>query len=89
VLTVTAGAIALAGPDQTLCQTVPGPTVFTVNGAGGTPSWSVIGMTGTAMANHCFAEQRHDQRPCGPGLGHGHIASNDDQPQLRLQQRMM
>ncbi len=50
VLTVTAGAVALAGPDQALCQTVPGPTVFTVNGAGGPPTWSVIGMTGTATA---------------------------------------
>jgi len=50
VLTVTAGAVALAGPDQSLCQTLPGPTVFTVNGAGGPPTWTVFATTGTAMA---------------------------------------
>jgi hypothetical protein len=50
VLTVTAGAVASAGPDQALCQTVPGPTVFIVSGTGGTPSWSVIATTGTAAA---------------------------------------
>ncbi|MBK6799504.1 MAG: DUF3494 domain-containing protein [Acidobacteria bacterium] len=50
VLTVTTSATALAGEDQSLCQTMTGPTVFTVNGTGGTPSWSVVGSTGTAAA---------------------------------------
>lgn len=50
VLTVTQGAVASAGNDQTLCQTVPGPTVFSVTGSGGTPSWEVFAATGGASA---------------------------------------
>ncbi len=52
VLTVTTNATAAAGPDQTLCQTVPGPTVFTVSSTtpGGTLQWSVFATTGTAVA---------------------------------------
>jgi uncharacterized repeat protein (TIGR01451 family) len=52
VLTINANSAAAAGPDQMLCQTVPGPTVFTVTGTatGGTPQWSVNATTGTATA---------------------------------------
>src|SRR6185369_7285468 len=52
VLTVNANPASAAGPDQSLCQTVPGPTVFTVTGtvSGGTPQWSVFATTGTAVA---------------------------------------
>ena len=53
VLTVTAGATADAGADQTLCQTSGGPTVFALNGivtSGAAVSWMVQGTTGTAMA---------------------------------------
>ena len=51
-LTVNPSPTADAGVDQTLCQTVPGPTVFTVNGTptNGTPSWSVLSTTGGATA---------------------------------------
>ena len=51
-LMVNPQATANAGVDQTLCQTIPGPTVFTVDGTAtnGTPAWTVIGMTGTASA---------------------------------------
>ncbi len=41
-----------AGLDLIECQINPGPNVFTVNGTAtnGSPSWSVIGSTGTASA---------------------------------------
>jgi uncharacterized repeat protein (TIGR01451 family) len=54
VLTVLPLPIANAGMDQSLCQTIPGPTVFTVignlmNGTPATPAWTVVGTTGTAV----------------------------------------
>ncbi|MEP7336746.1 MAG: ice-binding family protein, partial [Acidobacteriota bacterium] len=50
-VTINPNPTAAAGPPQTLCQTVPGPTVFTLNGmvTNGTPQWSIIGSTGTAV----------------------------------------
>jgi CSLREA domain-containing protein len=51
-VTLLANPTANAGADQTLCQVLPGPTVFALNGTanGGTPAWSVLSSTGTANA---------------------------------------
>jgi uncharacterized repeat protein (TIGR01451 family) len=51
LLTVNPSPVADAGANQTKCQTLPGPTVFTVNGTAtnGTAQWSVLpGGTATA-----------------------------------------
>ena len=50
--TITTSASAAAGADQTLCQTPQGTIGFNLIGSvsGGTPSWSVIGSTGSAAA---------------------------------------
>ncbi len=52
ILTVNPSPTATAGAGQTKCQNPGGPTVFSLAGSvtNGTPSWSVIGSTGTASA---------------------------------------
>jgi uncharacterized repeat protein (TIGR01451 family) len=51
-LTVNPSPVAAAGANQTKCQTLPGPTVFTLNGTAtnGTAQWSIL-PGGTATAN--------------------------------------
>ncbi len=52
-VTINSNPTASAGLAQALCENVPGPTVFTLNGTAGngTPQWSVFGSTGTAAAS--------------------------------------
>ncbi|MEK7833965.1 MAG: hypothetical protein AAB401_22950, partial [Acidobacteriota bacterium] len=49
---ITTSATAAAGTDQTLCQTAQGTVGFNLVGSvsGGSPSWSVVGSTGSAAA---------------------------------------
>jgi hypothetical protein len=54
VLTVNANPTAVAGDDQSLCQTAPsGPTMFTLAGSAsnGTTQWAQVSATGTASAS--------------------------------------